>query len=283
MKNTRIRRTRIPVGRTSPSTRLGATIERPADVPLGDSDRDVAQPRSGCLSSRFTDDSVDSSPMQGTVTVPVPVSSRGPIGSHPCCCLRRRRRCQPTYPGSRSRPAGRRSTLRSAATAKWNCSSQQTAAAALTMRSSTSPTKVTRILRSHSQRTLSSPISTQLLSARLFTQLPHTAKYVRSLAWSTLICRLSRNFFASPLKTCASHVSTPDLTDSHKLDLSGRARTQAATAYTWCQKINTSLRADPLTTATPQVKVHANTWRAVLTIAASPYHATGGCQNNKTI
>jgi len=66
MKNTRIRRTRIKVGRTSPSTRLGATIERPADVPLGDgdSDRDVAQPRTGCLSSRSTDDSVDSSPMQ---------------------------------------------------------------------------------------------------------------------------------------------------------------------------------------------------------------------------
>jgi len=62
----RIRRTRMPVGRTSPSTRLGATIARPADVPLGDgdSDRDVAQPRSGCLSSRTTDYSVDTSPMQ---------------------------------------------------------------------------------------------------------------------------------------------------------------------------------------------------------------------------
>jgi len=29
----RIRRTRMPVGRTSPSTRLGETFERPADVP----------------------------------------------------------------------------------------------------------------------------------------------------------------------------------------------------------------------------------------------------------
>ena len=35
-----------------------------------------------------------------------------PIGSHSSCCLRRRPRRQPTYPGSRSRPAGRCSTLR---------------------------------------------------------------------------------------------------------------------------------------------------------------------------
>jgi len=56
----------MPVRRTSPSTRLGATIERPVDVPLGegDSDRDVAHPRSGWLSSRFTNDSIDPSPMQ---------------------------------------------------------------------------------------------------------------------------------------------------------------------------------------------------------------------------
>jgi len=38
--------------------------ERPADVPLGDSDRDVAQPCSGWLSSRSTDDSVDTTPLQ---------------------------------------------------------------------------------------------------------------------------------------------------------------------------------------------------------------------------
>jgi len=37
-------------------------------------------------------------------------------------------------------------------------------------------------------------------SARLSTPLPHTAKYVCSLARSTLISRLSRNFLASPLK-----------------------------------------------------------------------------------
>ena len=63
---------------------------------------------------------------------------------------------------------------------------------------------------------------------------------------------------------------SPDSTDSHTPDLSGRARMQATTAYTWRQKINTSPRANPLTAATPPVKVHANTWRAVLTIAALP-------------
>ena len=57
------------------------------------------------------------------------------------------------------------------ATAHWNRSSQQTAAAALTMRSSTSPHTVSQTPRSHTQRTLSSPNSTQLHSARLF----HTA------------------------------------------------------------------------------------------------------------
>jgi len=61
-----IRRTRMPVRRTSPSTRHGETTERFADVPSGDgdSDRDVAQPRSGWLPSRSTDDSVVTSPTQ---------------------------------------------------------------------------------------------------------------------------------------------------------------------------------------------------------------------------
>jgi len=56
--------------------------ERPADVPLsdGDSDRDVARPRSSWLSSRSTDDSVDTTPLQADS--PGSGSSRGPIGSH---------------------------------------------------------------------------------------------------------------------------------------------------------------------------------------------------------
>ena len=77
------------------------------------------------------------------------------------------------------------------ATAPWNRSSQQTAAAALTMRSSTSPHAVSQTPRSQSQRTLSSPISTQLHSAQLFhtaAAQAHTGKYERSLARSTLIC-----------------------------------------------------------------------------------------------
>ena len=245
------------------------TFERPADVP---SRRRRQRPRRRSTLLRLSlqpllDDSVDTTPMPADGPGP---RSRlgGPIVSHSGCCLRRRPRRQPTYLGSRSRPAGRRSTLRSPATANWNRSSQLTAAAALTMRSSISPTKVTRTQRSHSQRTLSSLIFTSLLLARL-SHSYRTCKNVRSQRNLTLICRLSRNFFASPLNMCFSHaLQSPDSTDSHMPDLPGRAHMQAATAYTWRRKINNSPRADPLTAATPQVEVHANTWRAVLTIAA---------------
>jgi len=58
---------------------------------------------------------------------------------------------------------------------------------------------------------------------------------------------------------------------------------QAATAYTWHRKIVNSPRADPLTAATPQVKVHAATWRAVLTTAALQYHATRGLKTTEQI
>jgi len=85
-----------------PSTRHSEMSERPVDVP---------QPRSGWLSSRSTDDSVNTTPLQADG--PGSGSSRGPIGTHSCCCLRRRPRRQPTYSGSRSRPASRRNTLRS--------------------------------------------------------------------------------------------------------------------------------------------------------------------------
>ena len=77
LPDVRIRRTRIPVGRTSLSTQLGATIERPADVPLDD--RDVAPPRSGWLSSCSTDDSVDSSPMQDRSAVTPAVAYDGDV------------------------------------------------------------------------------------------------------------------------------------------------------------------------------------------------------------
>jgi len=110
----RLRRTRMPVERTSPSTRLGERLERPADVPLGDgdSDRDVARLRSDWLSSRSYDDSVGTTPLPADGPGSRPRLG-GPIVRHSSCCLRRRPRRQPTYLGSRSRPAGRRSTLRS--------------------------------------------------------------------------------------------------------------------------------------------------------------------------
>jgi len=126
------------LSRPGTAIRPNAT-ERLADVPPGDgdSDRDVAQPRSGRLSSRSTDDSVVTSPTQADG--PGPGSSRGPNGTHSCCCLRRRPCRQPTYPGSRSRPASQRSTMRPPGNSPWNRSSQQPAAAALTMRSLPSP------------------------------------------------------------------------------------------------------------------------------------------------
>ena len=88
-------------------------------------DSDVAWLRSGWLSSRSTDDSVG--------TIPLPADGPGsrprlgePVVRHLSCCLRRR----PCVLG---------------ATANWNRSSQLTVAAALTMRSSTSPNKSLRL------------------------------------------------------------------------------------------------------------------------------------------
>jgi len=62
------------------------------------------RPRRSSLTLRLAlqpllDDRVDSTPLQADG--PGSGSSRGPIGTHSCCCLRRRPRCQPTYPGSR--------------------------------------------------------------------------------------------------------------------------------------------------------------------------------------
>jgi len=84
----------MPVRRTSPSTRHGETTER------GRSFRRRRQRprRSGWLSSRFTNDSVVTSSQQADG--PGSGLSRGPYGTHSCCCLRWRPRRQPTYPGS---------------------------------------------------------------------------------------------------------------------------------------------------------------------------------------
>jgi len=246
-----VRRTRMPVRRTSPSTQHGEMTERPADVPLGDgdSDRDVAQPRSDFTAGRrsrfrFVPGTDRHLLLLLSADVPwLPVSSGEPT-QHPAFSWQQ-------HPGTAVPSSQRRQHSRCEAPLCLTLSRRLRAI---------NPSAHCRAL-------------TQLNFTQLgfSTPLPHTAKYVRSLARSTLICRLSRNFFVSPVKTCASPVSTqsPDLTDSHKADLSGHARTQAATAYRWRQKINTSLRVDPFTMATPLVKVHAKTWRAVLTIAAS--------------
>jgi len=161
----------MPVRRTSPSTRHGEMTERPADVPLGDgeSDRDVAQPRSGWLSSRSP--TTASTRLHYRLTVPVPVrpadrSALTPAVAYDGDLVVSRRILAP---GLVLRADAAPCVL--LATAPWNRSSQQTAAAALTMRSSTSLHTVSQTPRSHTQRTLSSPISTQLHSARLF----HTA------------------------------------------------------------------------------------------------------------
>jgi len=138
-------------------------------------------------------------------TVPVPRSSRGPIASHQprtgwlSSRSRRQRRYDftagrrsrfrfvprtvrhsllllPTtatsssadVPWFLSRSANQRSTVRSSGNSScWNRSSQQPAAAALTMRSYTSPHRVSQTQRYHLAHTVE-PNST-----RLFTRLPH--------------------------------------------------------------------------------------------------------------
>ena len=142
----RIRRTRMPVGRTSPSTRLGegSNAQRTSPHGDGDSNRDVARLRSGCLSSGPYNVSVS--------TTPIPADGPGsrprlgePIVRHSSCCLRRRPRRQPTYLGSRSRPAGRRSTLRSPGNSELEPQFPADSGTALTTRSSTSPNKSLRL------------------------------------------------------------------------------------------------------------------------------------------
>ena len=113
-----LRRTRMPVGRTSPSTRLDERLERPADVPYR---RQRQRPRRRPTALRLT---LQPLPRRQRRQRPdagrrsrsrpgEPTHLSCALRGHTSCCLRRRPRSQPTYPGSRSRPAGRRSTLRS--------------------------------------------------------------------------------------------------------------------------------------------------------------------------
>ena len=74
----------MPVRRTIPSTRHGETTERPADVPLGDGDsvRDIAHSRSGWLSSRSSMTASTRSHCRPTVPVPLRPTDRSAVANH---------------------------------------------------------------------------------------------------------------------------------------------------------------------------------------------------------
>ena len=114
----RNRRMRMPVERTSPSTRHGETT----DVPLGDgdSDRDAAHSRSDWLSSRSS--TTASTRLHCRPTVPVLRSSRGPSGNlqprSGCLSSRSRRqrnyynyKTAPTHPVTITMPAPHQSVF----------------------------------------------------------------------------------------------------------------------------------------------------------------------------
>jgi len=189
----------MPVGRTSPSTRLGGQFKRPADVPLGDSDRDVAQPRSGWLSSRSP--TTASSRLHCRPTVPVPVLSRRTD--------RQSLQLLPTPATSTS------------ADVHWlpvsSGGPMQHPAFPRQQRTGTAVSSRQRLQHSRCEAPLRQPKSLGLsaltlsahcraLSQLSFSQLGFSHSY-RTLQNTcvlqhglTLICLLSRNFFASPLK-----------------------------------------------------------------------------------
>jgi len=150
----RIRRTWMPVGQTIPSTRHGETTERRADVPLGDgdSDRDVAHSRSGWLSSRSRRQRrYDFTAGRRSRSRFVPRTVRHSLLLLPTTATS----FSADVPWLPSRPANQRSTLRSPGNSScWNRSSQQPAAAALTIRSSTSPHRVSQTQRYHLAHTV---------------------------------------------------------------------------------------------------------------------------------
>ena len=131
----RIPRTRMPVRRTIPSTRHGETTERRADVPLGDSD--VAHSRSVWLSSHSSTTASTRLHCRPTVSVPIRPADRSaltPAVAYDGDLVVSRRTLAPGL----VRRADAAPCV-PPATAHWNRSSPQPAAAALTMRSSTSP------------------------------------------------------------------------------------------------------------------------------------------------
>jgi len=177
-----IRRTRMPVGLTIPSTRHGETT----DVPLGDgdSDRDAAHSRSDWLSSRSS--TTASSRLQRRQSVPVPVRP----GDRSALI-----RLLPTTATSTQHPAFHWQQRTGTAVPHSQRRQHSRCEAPLRL---TQSIRLCAISLSAHCRAL-----TQLnfTSARLFhTAATHCRTRVRSLARSTVNCRLSRNVFASPLK-----------------------------------------------------------------------------------
>ena len=77
--------------------RLNSTAGRQSRFRVRPADRPAISNHAPAVSPAAPDDSVVTSPTPAVG----PGSSRRQIGSRSCCCLRRRPRCQPTFPGSR--------------------------------------------------------------------------------------------------------------------------------------------------------------------------------------
>jgi len=176
------------------------TTERPADVPLGDGDRDVAHSRSGWLSSRST--TTASTRLHCRPSVPVPLrpaerSALTPAVSYDGDLVVSRRTLAPgLVRRANAAPCVPLATV-PAGTAVPHSQRRQHSRCEAPLRLTQSRRLCAITLSAHCQAL------TQLnfTSARLFhTAAAHCRIRVRSLARSTPKCRLSRNVFASPLK-----------------------------------------------------------------------------------
>jgi len=197
LPDVRIRRTWMPVGRTSPSTRHGEMTERRADVPLsdGDSDRDVAHSRSGWLSSRSRRQRryVSHAGRRSRFRF-VPRSALTPAVAYDGDLVVSRRTLAPVSSGEPTQHSAFSWQQRTGTAVPSRQRRQHSRCEA--------PLRLTQSIRLRAI-TLSAHCRalTQLHSARLFhTAATHCRIRVRSLARSTLNCRLSQNSFASPLK-----------------------------------------------------------------------------------
>ena len=205
LPDVRIRRTWMPVGRTSPSTRHGEMTERRADVPLsdGDSDRDIVHSRSDWLSSRsrrqrrYVSHAGRRSRFRFRF---VPRSALTPAVAYDGDLVVSRRTLAPVSSGETTQhPAF-------SATALWNRSP-----------SSSSSYTVSQTWCYQSAPTVEPILSSHCTSARLFTTLPltatHTCVHKHELQLTDFH---SRNFFASYSNACISRAQSAD---RHTVDL----------------------------------------------------------------